>query len=294
MQTNSPEKNRRGTCFHGAYLALAVMLTIGAPSAGASLLVYEGFDYSDGSGIHGQGSGSGFQGSWENWLALTDGTVKGGSLPSNSVSTGGNSLSTTYSFLRRPIEEIPGTPGTETWSSVLFSLSVSTVDPTTVGTFMLSSVDGMDSAIWIGVFSDGSQTFFGLGSNYDTALSLSSISPVAGETYLLTVSIEWNAGDAPETVRLYLNPPAGTTPDPGSAIATSSDVNIAPPWDPGLPNRIAHVGIMGIVPEGEVIFDEIRIGDSFADVVSVPEPTTAGLVAIALGALARSRRVRRA
>lgn len=298
MQTNSPEKNRRGTCFHGAYLALAVMLTIGAPSAGASVLVYEGFDHTPGESIHGLNQGSGFQGGWEDFLGLPDlGTIRAGSLPSSSVSSTGNSASLNYGFLRRQVEDIDGAPGTETWSSFLFSLSVSEVASSTIGAFALSPVDGMDSAIWAGVFFNGSEMVFGLGGNIDQPKELSSISPVAGETYLLTVSIEWNDGDTPETIRLYLNPPAGTAPDPGAAIATVTDLNIAAPWETGSPNpnHIAYIATVGILPEGgEVIFDEIRIGDSFADVVSVPEPTTAGLVAIALGALARSRRVRRA
>lgn len=297
MQTNSPGKNRRETCFHGAYLALAVMLTIGVPSVDASLLVYEGFDHAAGEGLHGQNQGSGFAGGWEDFLGLPDlGTIRAGSLPSSSVATTGNSASLNYGFLRRQVGTIEGTPGTETWSSVLFSLSVSEVAPSTIGAFALSPVDGMDSAIWAGVFFNGSEMVFGLGGNIDQPKELSAISPVAGQTYLLTMSIEWNDGDAPETIRLFLNPPAGSTPAPGTAIATVTDLNIAAPWETGSPNpnEITYIATVGILPEGgDVIFDEIRIGDSFADVVSVPEPSTAGLFAIALGVFARFR-VRRA
>lgn len=304
MLTNSPEKNRRETCFHGVYLALAVMLTIGVPSADATLLVYEGFNYGVGEEIANQNGGTGFSGVWDNFVPALPGSVSSGSLTSGSHPTTGNSGSFDTALLRRSVDEIAGTPGTQTWSSFLFSTSVSTVDPSDYSACVFfSSIEGFEGGFCVGGFAEeggDGQLYLGFGYEYNKAAALSSIAIVPGETYLLTVSIDWNADAAPETIRLYLNPSSGAAPDSGDAIAIMTNRDIASPWgmgDPSVPpapNRISNIGAGGYVPGGVVTFDEIRIGTTFADVVPVPEPSTAGLVAIALGAFARSRRVRRA
>jgi hypothetical protein len=298
MPTNSPDTSRSTPRSLGASLAVAVLLAAGAPCADATLLVYEGFDYGVGDQIADQNGGTGFNGTWFNHIGAANGSVGSGSLTFGGHPTSGNSGIFDVTLIRRSFEAIPGTPGTQTWASFLFSTSVSTVDISNDYAAMigLAAFEDIQGGFTVGAFADeAGDLFFGFGYDYNLPAQLSSIAVQSNQTYLLTVSIDWNPGLQEETIRLYLNPPGGAAPVPGDAIATLTRNVASPPWNEGdsNPNVISYLYAGGLVPGGAVTFDEIRIGTTFADVVPVPEPSTAGLVAIALGVFARFR-VRRA
>jgi hypothetical protein len=96
----------------------------------------------------------------------------------------------------------------------------------------------------------------------------SGTAPTPGEAALLVLKAEFAAGN--DTFTLYMNPvPGGPEPLSGT-VKSNSDV--------GLVNGLTFYST------GAFSIDEIRVGETFADVTPTPEP--ASLALLGLGALA--------
>ena len=268
-----------------SFALLLLGLLSGGGSAKADLQVAEPFDNTAGVEIIGQGGGTGFADVWGTEGGDSAQNVVGlGSLPGGTLLVSGNSLNSNAAILTRELTEIPGTAGTQTWVSFLFSAQVPSLSGATGGSIGLSAISSLDHGFWMGMFQSGENMVLGLGSLYDAPMDLSSVVVSPNQTYLLVASIDWNAGETPETIRLFVEPEIGGLPPLPASAAAATSRNIS--TDAGT-NRLTWMGVASLVPEGSVAYDEIRIGTTFADVTPVPEPSVLVLAALGLGLVVR-------
>ena len=159
--------------------------------------------------------------------------------------------------------------------------------PGTVGGVLRIRQDSTDSTVYhVGVgMNSGNATGAG-GANVQFA---NSINFTAGQTVFVVASYEFVTGTQNDIARMWINPdpadfalgspPAATlTSAPGTGVNDSS-ANV-------LAFNLRNVNTVG-TPTG-VMFDELRVGTSWADVVpaAVPEPTAVGLAGLGLLVLA--------
>jgi hypothetical protein len=114
----------------------------------------------------------------------------------------------------------------------------------------------------------------------DRGGSLQHASPVditTSDTALLVVKAEY-AGVGDDRFTLYVNPTPGA-PEPATGIVKNDA-------DFGLVQGLT------IYSTGAMRIDELRVGQTFADVTPIPEPTSLGLAALAVFALRRTERRR--
>jgi hypothetical protein len=94
---------------------------------------------------------------------------------------------------------------------------------------------------------------------------------VYNTTNLIVVKIDFNTSGANDTISLWLNPPAGTNAPGVAANLTYSG------YDVGTINGVGF----NLQGGGQAnIFDEIRVGSSYGNVVSMPSPTVVTTVAV--------------
>lgn len=106
---------------------------------------------------------------------------------------------------------------------------------------------------------------------------------------LIVFKLEMNAGrtvgaNVYEIGSLFVNPLIGQS-EPGVAPIAQMEVNLP---------RLNTIGFTSGFSGTEFIFDELRIGSTYADVTPVPEPTSLLLLSTAGAVLAGSRRRRKA
>jgi hypothetical protein len=279
-------------------LAAAVVLSL-APAAHAQLIAYDGFAYPTGS-LDGQNGGTGFGTPW----AVASGTilVQSGSLvpaaPSSGLSETGNSLSVTPltpdvpGFATRTLgTPIVGTPGSVLWVSVVMKGS-GTQGISGQGALVLS--DGASGGFSITTGATGS----GIppqnpNTNADWSISdagtgaaeaSSTIPDVLQSLLVARVTFAPAGNPASDQIDLFVNPPLTGAP-PATASATL------------LVNHAATLTTLGLDYANvdgnttSTLYDEIRLGQTFADVTPVPEPSSilfAGLAGAAL--IVRQRR----
>lgn len=278
-----------------------MLLLAGTRPLSATLLVYEPFSYTPGSQVNGQSGGIGFgSNSWEQDPAVN--VIQPGSLENGSQLTQGNSLlldsSSGGSSVLRKFNVINGVSGTTTWAS--FLLHQTRINPLGLvpGNNALLRLSTGIRELEIGAYSDplnNNQLTFAMRTYYDTdlvpfsveKLTFSNVICEVGITYSVVFSIDWEPGAELETVRLYLNP--SSTPDESEALITDT-VRLG--TISGSYQRINTLGLGQSISGNGWIYDEIRIGTTFADVMPVPEPSTAVLVLLALGGMAWRRRAK--
>ncbi len=288
-------------------ISLAAVLILAA-TAQAALLGYEGFaGYTVGSNLLGQaGTGnSGLVGTWSGTghLAQADSLsyTNGGTL----VTSGGSLRSTAnvnvFRDLSTPVPTTTAT-GQEFWMSYLFKSGSTLVDDNLVRFYVKTDpgLNGNPSANGRGV---GIDTRLAEGSNPDPTQQLvatrlwfyqviqTDSAPLfkpPGEINLLL--LQYVLDDANTTgnqgvVRAWVNPAiGGAAPSIASAVAVKADLGAWPS-----PDRLGFFSLGS--GDSAVTWDELRWGDSFADVTPVvPEPATSGLIAIAWGGLLVLRR----
>jgi len=231
---------------------LAVVLCAGM--AQAAPFVYEGFDYSEGTDIAGLNGGDGWSSAW--------------SVDTPQDTQNITSVGLTYEDA-----------GTAIASSGKALNIVNTADGSAVISRNTSTQFGQDdTTVWFAYLykanSLGSgHNFVKLNGNQATAIGRrwagafaidntgTGINPVVGETYLLVARYDCKAGD--DDVYLWINPSVTEEPTLGSADATLNK----------------NLGTGGSVVfdiqgygDNNIEFDEIRIGDSYADVVPTDIP----------------------
>lgn len=237
-------------------------------------VVYEGFQYAAGTNLNGLNGGTGFSAGWvaasspPHAITSTGLSVPGLDTSGRAVSGGlandplVRSLSTTFA----------GTSGTTTWVSYL--LHVTSLDSASYATMFLTNSGFNVTFGKFGAFEDGlGGTYFGLGTNRGGDTLLSTMAVSADTTYLIVGSTTWSASGN-ETMSLYIDPTPGTTPPTPTFTSTAYNLK---------------AGVKGIdmrmrdYTTGWTL-DEIRLGDSYAEVAPVPEPGTSMLLLSALGA----------
>ena len=274
-------------------------------TSSAALIVYEGFDYVAGSSLRTQNGGTGFAGAWANTgnatetstspgLTYGDLAVSGIKATLNgqqSASANGNSA-----FLTRDLSQTFGADGTTVWLSFISQRtgnksSGGTAQPLNyqrVYSLSLFSGSATEQAS-VGELSNDPADVWSLNPDSTTIVpSVHTTVPLDTQSFLL-VRIDNIAGVSADKAYLWVNPNLSLgEPSIGTAAATITDeltFNRIRLTVGGSQNNGATLAASGV-------FDEIRIGDTFAD-VTVPEPASVSLALGCLVSLAVAARRRR-
>jgi hypothetical protein len=285
-----------------AAIAIGALQTMHATAA---LLVYEGFDYPDATSLRTQTGGSGWSGAWTNTgnatetatnpgLTYPNLTVLGNKATLNgqqTTSTNGNNA-----FLLRDLSQTFGTDGTTVWLSFI---GQRTGNKSAGGTgqplnyqrvYALSLFNSTTEQASIGELSNDPADAWSLNPDL-TLVSASSHTPVPIDSQAFLLARIDFVGAGTDKAYLWVNPDLSLgEPAIDTAAATATDeltftrlrMTVG-----GSQNSGATLAAAGL-------FDEIRIGDTFADVAPVPEPgsvvTALAIVCAAAGARRHRRR----
>lgn len=218
-----------------------------------ALKAYEGFDYATGS-LESQGGGSGWSAA-SVWTTHSGNPAQvtaagladpGGGLPVGGGAAEMNGSGSLYSQ-SRDMDAVLGAEGTTAWVSFLLK-----ADVTGVGGISLELGDSADDTVTIGISNDDfllTRNRSMVGASYITDVVSD------GQTYLLVAKLEFAAGD--DTVTLYVDPTAGLSGPDSAQTAQLSSADLG---------TFTEVGMVGGFTGNTTTVDEIRIGDSFADV----------------------------
>jgi lysophospholipase L1-like esterase len=245
--------------YSAAWLHLAL-----CSAASAGLTAYDGFDYgASGGDLTGKNGGTGWSGAYTDTGNSTVYNAAGLTYPGlpsagGAVNTSDGLGATTISFRNFGAAITTG----ETWISFLGQRNT-----TATGTFAGFSLYGGGTAAANAEFtiaSGGTANWRLLDANNGgTTTSVDTgIATTINTTDLVVVRILWNAGAAgAEAVSVWVNPTLGVTPGTPQAVR---DINMSVGVDRfriAGQNAVAHT------------YDEIRIGDSYADVTVSLVPT---------------------
>ncbi|MGD9418599.1 MAG: PEP-CTERM sorting domain-containing protein [Verrucomicrobiota bacterium JB025] len=282
---------------HLSALGLTAGLT--TISASAALVVYEGFDYAEGSTLAGGAGGTGFDSAW---------TTNNGSGPALTVgadsiafpgllTTGGSILRAEKTNITTSARVLDSTSvaaltgdGTTLWGSFLYldgngdgfnadsSLSLASTTAAVANNHVLSAAGyGVGLAI-------GENTVYTEAIVYEGATAASfatstlTDATVLDATSLFVFSIEWGATE--DVLSFYR---ITDLSDPLPTAFSTTTFNFSS-------TEQASLNTLNIVESQTGEFDEIRLGTSLESVLPVPEPGS--LVLLSLGSLAFFRRKR--
>jgi hypothetical protein len=277
--------------------ALTFFLAISSGARG-QIIAYEGFAYTVGQSLAGQNGGSGFAAPWT--VGAGTATVRSGSLvpaaPStplaetgNSVGVSADAVTNVGDAVRTLATPIVGTPGTTAWVSVVMK-GTGTTPLTSQGALVVSNGAGVGFSITTGATGGGLPPFnppananWSLG---DAGTGAAEASSSVSDTLQSLLVARVNFGATNDAVDLFVNPPPGGSP-PGSSNASLT-----------LPHAASfstvEIDLASVDTTSAALFDEIRLGTTFASVtpVGVPEPGTLLTVGFA-GACIAARRLKR-
>jgi hypothetical protein len=267
--------------------ALAVFFAsaLNAMNSSAALLVYEGFDYSAGTSLRTQSGGTGFAGAWANTGNATETATSPGlgygnlTAAGNKATLNGQQTTSTNgnsAFLTRDLSQSFGADGTTVWLSFISQRTGSksaggTAQPLNYQrVFSLSLFSGSATEqASVGELSNDPADVWALNPDATTiAPSAHTTTPLDTQSFLL-LRIDNIAGTSSDKAYLWVNPDLSLgEPAIGTEAATITDelsFNRVRLTVGGSQNSGATLAASGL-------FDEIRIGDTFADVTPVPEP----------------------
>lgn len=252
-------------CFIASLATLAV-----TPPAGASLIAYEGFNYTAGSSLAGQ-SGGGSTGFVSEWASPFGGdvTLEAGSLSFGALDTTGGKVyvSPTSGTTTAPRSLSSPISSGVTYVSVLAQFEAGTRQ------FGLALHESGTERLLIG--KQGGQTDWSIGAGGGFGVAGTGITATNTPT-LLVVRIEWDeSGD--EDIRLWVNPTPGSS-EPALASADAVKIGERGGFN-GI--RVAAGFNSGSQITATGWIDEVRIGTTWADVTPVPEPGSVGLFSVA-------------
>ncbi len=250
------------SCTKTTIAALAVSLFTGI--ANAALNAYEPFNYVSGTFANNTTStATGFTG---NWTCGTVGTIVPG-LNYPSLSTGNNALNSgggrQFVSFSSPLSS-----GTK-YISFLYTAS-GNMGGNIDGVFF---PNGNSTCLWfgfgLGPFS-GTQGQLGIGSMTTAGTGAQGASSLTqfglgtyGNTYLIVLKIDFNTSGNNDTITIYTNPLANASSPGVLAVGTNSSFDVG---------TISGVGL-NVQGGATITVDEIRVGDTYGDVVGfVPPP----------------------
>lgn len=253
-----------------------------ASSAPAALVAYDGMNYRAGSVLAGlSGSGSfGFAQPWQlGGIGSPQHQIGPLSLshPVDALETNGNrgvvlnESPAGFTTARRSLAQQLGTAGSRRYVSLLLRPEGPLGAGDAGGYFGLELV-ASGTSLFIGKPSMNEYVLEDIGGTeqYSTG-----VNAMADEPVLLVLRADFASGN--DVFRLYVNPTPGQseplTPD---AVKVDTDVGV--------------VTAVGLFSSGAFSFDEIRIGEKFADVTPIPEPSSLWLLGGLLGGLFQASR----
>ena len=271
----------------------AAMLLVSVQASRAQLVAYDGFNYTSGQSLSGQNGGSGFGGAWN--LMLGTSQIQAGSLvpaaPSSGLSESGNSLVATPISSGQPevanrtlAAPVSGTSGTSAWVSVVMKGS-GLSGATSQGALIVSDGSGNGFSITTGAFGQGippnnppPSSTWSLG---DASTGASEASSNISSTLQSLLVARVTFASPNDTVALFVNPP----------------LTGSPPASPTISLPVPHAAFLSRIDVDysslggsgtSTLFDEIRLGNSFADVTPstpLPEPSTLLFAGVAVAGL---------
>jgi hypothetical protein len=334
-------------CFFAVF-AVALMLGI-TKTGGAGLLVYEPFDYPDGTQLYdpvgnsGVNGGGGFAGAWtardftpSNVPSAAANVVQTGSLahPTQAgdlPTLGGHAFSTGEFGVNQPARDFNATArslinnASTIWISFLAERQGTPTDPGIsnlpnnpyprgVNVSFFNDVDLNTELVGIGNSSNATDNTWSIiprggGGDREGAYDPAGGVRGGGPENVGAATFPWNelqwaviridqlAGN--DNIYLWLSPDPTAEPNVADADATILGTEMSPPTSNGfdysgigalrpfLGNAQGTPGMANERPFGELVWDELRVGTSYADMTStsvVPEPSA--LMLLALGCLA--------
>jgi hypothetical protein len=220
-------------------------------------LVYEGFNYPPSTNLIGAGEGFGFSAQWGSASSSADYEIGAGSLSYPKTPTRGNRVTTAahnsgIGSIGRSLITPLGKPGTTQYVSFFVRPEGTLNEGQFNGFFGLRLETASGNDLFVGKPGGGAVDQFVLENAGGTLQHATGTTIEVGEEYLLVLRADFTtAGN--DLFTLYVNP------TPGAAEPTSgtlkNDVNL------GMINEIF------LYATGAFSIDEIRVGDSFAEVV---------------------------
>jgi signal transduction histidine kinase len=266
-------------------LLVALLPLLCLPVARAELLFYDGFDYPVAERLGESSSGT----NWEN--SKTTVTLTGGNLvyPGLKNSVGNHlyiqSSSPSLDGVRTVAKAWPEQFGGSLYVSFLLKLrSVAGISSTGEGTSLLtiSHTSNSSQLLGINLLLDETVRLGILKYPSDGAFVSSAVFFINGPgaklaadgttTYLIVAKYEWVEGDANDRVTLWLNPiTLGTGEDTSHKISVSSG-----------PDGTKSAGRLTLSRGADVYLDELRLGNSWAEVTPPGEPQQQLLIVVVL------------
>jgi hypothetical protein len=194
-----------------------------------------------------------------------------------------NGGATAYYSLALRVDELTGS--TNTTGGFFFAFNNSAVATTANPTAAVARLQGRIDPV------DPTKYNLGIFRNVNAAAAATSwTGPLnVGDTYFLVGSYETVLGDQNDIARLWVNPAASTFADPFFSPLTTPPTVIDNTTGTGSDIGVASI-ILRQSPAPHVTLDEVRVGDTWADVTPlVPEPGSWTLFLLGCGAMSRRR-----
>lgn len=273
-------------------LALGLSL-FAVQNAHATQLFSDGFGYTSGTTL-----GNGLNGAWAGGSSsITIGT--GNLTYPGLLDMGGNDVLVTSGSAGTTKANFTATPITSGSVYVSFLAECTTLPSANNYVFSVVNSGAGPSgsadpiAVYVGQYTGVSafkigvrHTGVGTGATYTPNTSQYNNLFTAGAVNLFVVKYTFNPSTADDTVSLFVDP------TPGGAEPTA-DVTVPTGGTDAANLQVVGFKANSATTAGNWVFDSVTVGDTWADVVPVPEPSTFALAGLGIFGLALWRRARR-